>query len=104
MKLHVTDQQGNMHTIEGNLGWTAMEAIRDANLPIKAECGGTCSCATCHVYVDEAWLNRLPPRSEMEGEMLDLAFDVRDNSRLSCQITLTPELDGIKLTLAPGTE
>lgn len=104
MKIHVTDQKGQAHTIEGTLGWTAMEAIRDANLPIKAECGGTCSCATCHVYVDEPWFSRLPPRSDMEADMLDLAFDVQENSRLSCQITLTPELEGLTLTLAPGTE
>ena len=74
MKIHVTDQKGQAHIIEGTVGWTAMEAIRDANLPIKAECGGTCSCATCHVYVDEAWLARLTPRSDMEADMLDLGL------------------------------
>jgi 2Fe-2S ferredoxin len=104
MKIHVIDQKGVAHTIEGTVGWTAMEAIRDANLPIKAECGGTCSCATCHVYVEESWLSRLAPRSEMETEMLDLAFEVKEGSRLSCQITLSPALEGLTLTLAPGTE
>lgn len=104
MKLKVTDQKGAVHVIEGNLGWTAMEAIRDAGLPIRAECGGTCSCATCHVYVDEKFIALLPPRSDLETDMLDVAFEVNETSRLSCQITLAPELEGIALTLAPGTE
>ncbi len=104
MKIKVTDQKGQPHTIEATLGWTAMEAIRDAGLPILAECGGTCSCATCHVYVDDAWLSRLPPRQDLETEMLDLAFEVKDSSRLSCQITLSEDLEGIELTLAPGTD
>ncbi|MCP5433823.1 MAG: 2Fe-2S iron-sulfur cluster binding domain-containing protein [Alphaproteobacteria bacterium] len=96
--------QGNVHEIEGADGWRAMEAIRDNGLPIKAECGGACACATCHVYVDPDWLSRLPARSEEEEERLGDAFEVEENSRLSCQILLTPELEGLKLTLAPGSE
>lgn len=78
-----------------------MEVIRDHGLPIKAECGGACSCATCHVYVSEKWLPKLfAPRDE-EIEMLDQAFHVHENSRLSCQILMSDALDGLEVTLAP---
>ena len=70
-------------------------------MQIKAECGGACACATCHVYVDEDWKDKVPEKNEEEMDMLDLAFDVQENSRLSCQITITPDLDGLKVTLAP---
>ena len=99
--LIVTDREGKEHTLTGLDGWRAMEVIRDNELPIKAECGGACSCATCHVYIDNDWLEKLTPMSDEEETMLDEAYDVEDNSRLSCQILLTPELDGLKLTLAP---
>ena len=78
-----------------------MEVIRDYGLPIKAECGGACSCATCHVYVAEEWLGKLFPPREEEIEMLDQAFHVHDNSRLSCQILMSDALDGLHVTLAP---
>ena len=100
-KVHVTDREGNKHEIEGIEGWRVMEVIRDNDLPIKAECGGACSCATCHVYVAQDWLAKCPPMQDEEEEMLDEAFDVEDNSRLSCQILLTEDLDGIEVTLAP---
>jgi len=102
MILNVTDRDGTRHALEALDGWRVMEVIRDWGLPITAECGGACSCATCHVYVDEAWLDKLPPRSEEEEEKLDEAFDVRDNSRLSCQILMRDELDGLHVTLAAG--
>jgi ferredoxin, 2Fe-2S len=104
VKIKVTDQKGALHEIEGTEGWTLMEVIRGANLPLKAECGGCLACATCHVYVDEAFKSALPEASDVELSMLDMAFEIEDNSRLSCQITLTPELDGLAVTLAPGTE
>ncbi len=104
MKVKVRDQQGADHEIEGTIGWTLLEAIRGAGLSVKAECGGTCSCATCHVYIDDAWAGKLPEAAEMEIEMLDLAFDVQENSRLSCQVVLEAELEGLQATLAPGTE
>ena len=70
---------------------------------ILADCGGCCSCATCHVYVDPAWLDAVGPPDEVELSTLDMVSDLqRPNSRLSCQITLRPELDGLKLTVAPG--
>lgn len=103
-KINVTDQKGEKHGLEGPDGWRVMEVIRDNGLPIKAECGGACSCATCHVYVAEAWLDKLEPPRDEEIEMLDEAFEVEDNSRLSCQILLSEELNGLEVTLAPGTE
>lgn len=102
--LYVTDQEGNEHEVQGPDGWRVMEVIRDNGIPVKAECGGACSCATCHVYVDESWLDKLAPPTDEETEMLDEAFEIEDNSRLSCQILLSKELDGLKVTLAPGTE
>lgn len=101
MKIIATDRVGVEHTVTGRDGWTLMEALRDGGLPIVAECGGACACATCHVYVDDAWFERLPPRSGFETEMLDMAPAFETNSRLSCQITCTPELEGIRVTVAP---
>lgn len=100
----VIDRDGRSHVIEGLDGWRVMEIIRDQGLPIKAECGGACACATCHVYVDAAWLDRLIPPGDEEIERLDEAFDVEERSRLSCQILMRPELDGLVVTLAPGSE
>ena len=101
MKIFVTDHDGIEHELKAIDGWQIMEIIRDEGLSIKAECGGSCACATCHVYVDESWVTRVPEKSEEEADMLDLAFDVQDNSRLSCQIDMTANLDGLKVTLAP---
>jgi 2Fe-2S ferredoxin len=101
MKIVATDRKGAEHIIEGRDGWTVMEILRDAGLPITAECGGACACATCHVYVTGDWYEKLSPPSEAEVDMLDMALAVEPNSRLSCQITCTPELDGIKVTIAP---
>lgn len=100
MRIFVTDLEGKQHALEAVPGWRVMEIIRDHGLPIKAECGGCCACATCHVYVDEDWLDRITPMREEEEEMLDEAFEVRDNSRLSCQIIMSKELDGLRLSLA----
>ncbi len=100
--IHVTDYEGKTHTLEGLDGWRAMEVIRDYGLPIKAECGGACACATCHVYVAEEWVDKLVPPNADETMMLDDAMMVEDNSRLSCQIILNPELEGLALTLAPN--
>lgn len=102
MKVLVVDREGAEHPLEALEGWRVMEVIRDWGLPIKAECGGACSCATCHVYVDEGWLDRLPAKSADEEDMLDACFEVAENSRLACQILMNPELDGLKVTLAPG--
>jgi len=100
MKILVIDQSGAEHELEGLEGWRVMEVIRDWGLNIKAECGGACTCATCHVYVDEAWVEKLTPPSHEEEDLLYTAPDVQPNSRLSCQILLSDELDGLKVTLA----
>jgi 2Fe-2S ferredoxin len=100
-KIIVTDRDGVDHELEGKEGWKVMEIIRDAGLPIEAACGGCCACATCHVYVDAEWTAKLKGADEEEADMLDLALDVMDNSRLSCQVEFTAALDGLKVTLAP---
>lgn len=100
MKIFVTDLDGEEQELEAIEGWRVMEIIRDHGLPIKAECGGACACATCHVYVDEDWIDRLADKRDEEEDMLDEAMDVQDNSRLSCQIIMSEELDGLKVTLA----
>ena len=110
MKLLVTDREGKEFALEAIEGWRAMEIIRDygmaqPSLAIKAECGGALACGTCHVYVDAAWTAKLHPPSEEETDRLaDSAFGVEDNSRLSCQILMNDELDGLRVTIAPGTE
>ena len=104
MHLLVTDHDGQEHRLEALEGWRVMEVIRDWGLPIKAECGGACSCATCHVYVDNEWLPKLVPPADEEIDRLDGACFVESNSRLACQLLVTPEMDGMRLTLAPGTE
>lgn len=101
MKIFVIDHAGREHALEAVEGWRVMEIIREYGLPIKAECGGACACATCHVYVDEDWVNKIPAMRDDEEEMLDEAFDIQDNSRLSCQIILDEALDGLRVHLAP---
>jgi ferredoxin, 2Fe-2S len=101
MKIIATDREGKVVEVEGREGWTVMEVLRDAGLPIAAECGGACACATCHVYVEDGWYTKLPQPSETEVDMLDMALAVEPNSRLSCQLVCSEELDGIALTLAP---
>ena len=95
-KIHFVDHSGEKRTIEVENGATVMEAaIRNAIPGIEAECGGACACATCHVYVDEAWREKVGSPTPMEEDMLDFGFDVRPNSRLSCQIKVSDELDGL---------
>ena len=95
-KVTIVEYDGVKHEIESEIGETVMEAaLKGGVTSIIAECGGACGCATCHVYVDQAWVARLPPPAIEEEEQLDLAFDVRTNSRLSCQIVVTDEIDGL---------
>jgi ferredoxin, 2Fe-2S len=92
---------GAERVVDVRAGTTAMEAAVDNDVTgIVAECGGACSCATCHVYVDPAWADRLPPPDPQESGMLECVLDRRDTSRLSCQIVLTPALDGLVLRVA----
>ena len=95
-KITYIEHNGKEHTVEVPVGWTVMEGAVKNRIPgIDADCGGACACATCHVYVDPAWADKLPPREDMEQSMLDFALDVMPNSRLSCQIKVRPELDGL---------
>jgi 2Fe-2S ferredoxin len=96
-----TDLDGVAHRLPALEGWSVMEIVKDAGLPLKAECGGALACATCHVYVAPDWYPRLHPKSAQEDEKLDEAFMVKPVSRLSCQILMSPELDGLAITLAP---
>src|SRR5262249_22958540 len=90
------EHDGTTHQVEAEVGSTVMEtAIRNGITGIVAECGGACSCATCHVDVDEGWFGRLPKRSPEEEGMLDFAFEAKPTSRLSCQIKIEPALDGL---------
>ncbi len=99
MRIYVTDLAGVVHEIDALEGWRVMEIIRDHGFPMKAECGGACACATCHVYVGRKWVGKIVPKGDEEEHMLDEAFDLRDNSRLSCQIIMSKELDGLEVTL-----
>lgn len=99
--IHVTDRDGNEHVLQARPGLKVMEIIRDAGLPIEAACGGSCACATCHVYVDSGWLAQLHEQNETEIDLLDLADGVCESSRLSCQIDFTEALDGLRVELAP---
>ena len=95
---HITyiEQNGTRHEAEAEAGSTVMEtAILNGVPGIVAECGGACTCATCHVYVDDAWTETVGPPSMMEEDMLDFAFEVKPTSRLSCQIKVKDELDGL---------
>ena len=87
---------GTHYDVDAQNGSTVMEnAIRNSVPGIEAECGGACACATCHVYVDEAWTDVVGPPEAMEEDMLDFAFEPQTNSRLSCQIVVRDELDGL---------
>jgi ferredoxin, 2Fe-2S len=98
-KITFRDASGREQSVDAQLGATVMEVAVKNGLPgIEAECGGACACATCHVYVDDAWLARTGKAQPMENDMLDFAFDVKPNSRLSCQIKVTAELDGLIVT------
>lgn len=101
MRLTVTDPAGAVHQLQGRLGFTVMEVVRDAGLPMAAECGGACACATCHVYIAEGWEAMLPPVSDFERATLEFVPDVRPSSRLSCQIECGPQIDGLGVTLPP---
>ena len=105
MKLKVTDFKGIQHDLDALDGWRVMEVIRDHGLPIKADCGGACCCATCHVYVDPTWEDKLEPPTADERDLLDdQGIGLQDNSRLSCQILMADKLDGLMVTMAPGSE
>ena len=95
-KITYIEENGKEHEVEVPVGWSVMEGAVKHLIPgIDADCGGACACATCHVYVDPAWKAKMPPMSDMEETMLDFAQDREASSRLSCQIKVTEELDGL---------
>ncbi|MGQ0673366.1 MAG: 2Fe-2S iron-sulfur cluster-binding protein [Hyphomicrobium sp.] len=98
VRLTFVQPDGTEQIVEADTGMTVMEAAKLANVPgIEAECGGACACATCHVYVDAGWRDKVGKPIEMEEDMLDFAFDVREESRLCCQIKVVDGLDGLVL-------
>ena len=99
-KITYIEHNGKTHEIEVANGLTVMEGAVQNNIPgIDADCGGSCACATCHVYVDEKWFNKLPNKESAEEDMLDMAFEPQSLSRLSCQLTVSDELDGLVVKL-----
>jgi 2Fe-2S ferredoxin len=99
--MRVVDRDGVEHEIEARTGLKVMENLRELDYGVAAICGGMCSCATCHVYVDRAWVERLPEAMSDERELLSELSHAEDNSRLSCQIEFTPALAGLRVTIAP---
>lgn len=99
-KITFLSSDGTKHEVDADDGSTVMEAaIKNAVPGIDAECGGACACATCHVYVDEGWQEKTGTADAMEEDMLDFAFDIRTNSRLSCQIRVSDALDGLVVSI-----
>ncbi|MDE2463766.1 MAG: 2Fe-2S iron-sulfur cluster binding domain-containing protein [Alphaproteobacteria bacterium] len=99
-KIKYIEHNGKEHIVDVPLGWSVMEgAVKNMIPGIDADCGGACACATCHVYVDPAWTEKLPPKEDMEETMLDFAQDLEPNSRLSCQIKVTAELEGFTVRM-----
>ena len=100
IKITYVEFDGTSHTVDASPGMTLMEGAINNDVPgIVAECGGTCSCATCHVYVDKQWMEMTGEPGPQEDGMLEAVYDRHDNSRLSCQIDLTEEMDGLVVRL-----
>ena len=98
-KITYKDKLGNSKTLEVEKGLSVMEGAIQNNVPgIDADCGGSMACATCHVYVEEKWLDKLPKLEEGEIDMIDMAFEPKKNSRLSCQLIVSDEMDGLEVT------
>ena len=99
-KITYVEHSGKLHTIQVQNGLTVMEGAVQNNIPgIDADCGGSMACATCHVYVKEEWFNKLPKKEDGEEDMLDMAFEPKKNSRLSCQLMISDQLDGLVVNL-----
>jgi len=98
-KITYKDNQGNCKTIEVENGLSVMEGAIQNDIPgIDADCGGSIACATCHVYVEEKWLDKLSKAEEAEVDMIDMAYEPKKNSRLSCQIIVSDDLEGLTVT------
>jgi ferredoxin, 2Fe-2S len=103
-KITFVQPDGSQQTVSAAAGVTVMEAAKVNRISgIEAECGGACACATCHIYIQEAWVDKVGKPASMEEDMLDFAFDVRPESRLSCQIKVTEALDGLVVSV-PGKQ
>ena len=100
MEIVATDRKGSSQRIAAKLGQSVMVILKEAGLDVAAICGGNCICATCHIYVDQAWLEKLNPADEPEVELLGQLQHTRPDSRLACQIPFTATLDGLAITLA----
>lgn len=100
MKILVTDRKGEEHQVDVTAGEPLMFALRAQDL-VDATCSGSCSCATCHLYIDAEWLGKLAPASEDEEELIEFLQFGSENSRLSCQLTISDDMDGMKVTVAP---
>lgn len=98
-KVHFIQQDGTKTTIHARSGVSLLEIAHTNNISLEGACEGSLACATCHVVVDEQWFNKLPKAQEEEEDMLDLAFNLTKTSRLGCQIIMSPELDGLTVTL-----
>ena len=99
-KITYIEHSGKSHTTEIANGLSVMEVAVQNNIPgIDADCGGSMACATCHVYVKEEWFNKLPKKEDGEEDMLDMAFETKKNSRLSCQLMVSDQLDGLVVNL-----
>ena len=99
-KITYVEHSGKLHTIQVQNGLTVMEGAIQNNIPgIDADCGGSMACATCHVYVKEEWFNKLPKKEDGEEDMLDMAYEPNKFSRLSCQLTVSDELEGLVVNL-----
>ena len=98
-KVTFNDFQGNSKTIEIDNGLSVMEGAIQKDIPgIDADCGGSMACATCHIYVEDRWFDKIPKAEDAENDMIDMAFEPKKNSRLSCQIIVSDELDGLEVT------
>jgi 2Fe-2S ferredoxin len=101
IRLNVIDRDGVEHAVDVSSLTSLMEALRELEYGVSAICGGMCSCATCHVFIAPEWMDKLPDQQGDERELVVELVDHRETSRLSCQIPLSPALDGLRLTLAP---
>ena len=99
-KITYIEHTGKSHTIDVPKGLSVMEGAIQNNVPgIDADCGGSMACATCHVYVKEDWFNKIPKKEDGEDDMLDMAFEPKPNSRLSCQIIVSDDIDGLEVNI-----
>jgi 2Fe-2S ferredoxin len=100
-ELVIVDRDGKEHRVEGKVGVSVMETLRELDYGVAAICGGMCSCATCHVWVDDAWIGKLPAKQGDEQELLQELQSYKPGSRLSCQVPFTEALSGLRVSIAP---